>query len=66
MVAVILILVYGALSRLTRSPFGRTLHAIRVSENVPLQSASTFIYTSGPYSLSPGSSPAWRELCLCL
>ncbi len=32
MVAVILILVYGALSRLTRSPFGRTLHAIRVSE----------------------------------
>ena len=32
LVAVILILVYGALFRLTRSPFGRTLHAIRVSE----------------------------------
>ncbi len=33
MVAVILILIYLALLRLTNSPFGRTLHAIRLSEH---------------------------------
>ncbi len=57
LVAVVLIIVYGALFRLTRSPFGRTLHAIRVSE----QRAAAIGIAGSKGALLPCSEnkPSW-------